>query len=71
MKDVAVFPIRHHSPRASAALARYLDRVQPELVLVDGPRDATRLIPYLFDADAIRTAHDRLLETPDGRLAVA
>jgi len=53
MKDVAVFPVRHHSPRASAAVARYLDRVQPELVLVEGPRDATRLIPYLFDADTV------------------
>jgi hypothetical protein len=53
MKDVAVFPVRHHSPRASAALARYLDRVQPELVLVEGPRDATRLIPVLFDADTV------------------
>ncbi len=50
---VAYFPVRHHSPRASAALARYLDRVQPELVLVEGPRDATRLIPYLFDADTV------------------
>jgi Family of unknown function (DUF5682) len=53
LKDVAVFPVRHHSPRASAALARYLDRVQPELVLVEGPRDATRLIPYLFDPDTV------------------
>ncbi|MBA3456294.1 MAG: hypothetical protein H0T42_24550 [Deltaproteobacteria bacterium] len=53
MKDVAIFPVRHHSPRASAALARYLDRVQPELVLVEGPRDATRLIPYLFDPDTM------------------
>ena len=48
-----MFPVRHHSPRASAAVARYLDRVQPELVLVEGPRDATRLIPYLFDADTV------------------
>ncbi len=53
MKDVAIFPVRHHSPRASAALARYLDRVQPDLVLVEGPRDANRLIPYLFDADTV------------------
>jgi hypothetical protein len=53
VNEVAVFPVRHHSPRASAALVRYLDRVQPELVLVEGPRDATRLIPYLFDADTV------------------
>ncbi len=45
------FPVRHHSPRASAALVRYLDQLQPTRVLVEGPRDATALIPRLFDAD--------------------
>ncbi|CAN5917106.1 DUF5682 family protein [soil metagenome] len=47
----AFFPVRHHSPRASAALSSFLDRVKPTLVLVEGPRDATKLISYLFDAD--------------------
>ena len=51
--DAAFFPVRHHSPRVSAALTRFLDRVQPQLVLVEGPRDATRLVPYLFDADTV------------------
>jgi hypothetical protein len=51
--NAAFFPVRHHSPRASAALARFLERVQPQLVLVEGPRDATRLISYLFDADTV------------------
>lgn len=49
----AIFPVRHHSPRVSAALVAYLDRVQPARVLVEGPRDAERLIPYLFDADTV------------------
>jgi hypothetical protein len=53
MKDVAIFPVRHHSPRVSAALRAFLDRARPELVLVEGPRDANRLIPYLFDADTV------------------
>ncbi|HEY4176774.1 MAG TPA: DUF5682 family protein [Kofleriaceae bacterium] len=47
----AFFPVRHHSPRASAALSSFLDRVKPTLVLVEGPRDAMKLISYLFDAD--------------------
>ncbi len=51
--NAAFFPVRHHSPRASAALTRFLDRVQPKLVLVEGPRDATRLVSYLFDADTV------------------
>lgn len=50
---VAYFPVRHHSPRVSAALVAFLDRVQPTLVLVEGPRDAQRLIPYLFEADTV------------------
>ena len=48
---VVIYPVRHHSPRVSATLAALLDRHRPELVLVEGPRDATRLVPYLFDAD--------------------
>lgn len=51
--DAAFFPVRHHSPRVSAALTRFLDRVQPKLVLVEGPRDAMRLVSYLFDADTV------------------
>ncbi|MGE0546971.1 MAG: DUF5682 family protein [Kofleriaceae bacterium] len=51
LAKVVMFPVRHHSPRASAALTRLLERVKPQLVLVEGPRDAGRLIPYLFDAD--------------------
>ncbi len=51
--SAAIFPVRHHSPRVSAALVAYLDRVRPQRVLVEGPRDAERLIPYLFDADTV------------------
>lgn len=49
----AIFPVRHHSPRVSAALHAFLERTRPELVLVEGPRDANRLIPFLFDADTV------------------
>lgn len=48
---VVYFPIRHHSPRASFALAQLLERTRPDRVLVEGPRDAMHLVPYLFDAD--------------------
>jgi hypothetical protein len=50
---VHYFPVRHHSPRASAALVRFLDATKPDRVLVEGPRDAMRLVPYLFDADTV------------------
>lgn len=53
MADVHYFPVRHHSPRASAALVRFLERTQPDRVLVEGPRDAMKLVPFLFDADTV------------------
>ncbi|HVY46964.1 MAG TPA: DUF5682 family protein, partial [Minicystis sp.] len=50
---VHLVPIRHHSPRSSAVLAAVLDRVKPAVVLVEGPEDATPLVPVLVD-DATR-----------------
>jgi hypothetical protein len=46
-----LFPVRHHSPRASAVLRGLLDVVQPELVLVEGPSDATPLVDILVDKE--------------------
>jgi hypothetical protein len=48
---VAVFPVRHHSPRSSAAVRAFLDAVGPQVVLVEGPRDATPLLDVLLDAE--------------------
>jgi hypothetical protein len=48
---VHVFPVRHHSPRTSAVLAAFLDEVDPELVLVEGPEDATGIIDVLVDGE--------------------
>jgi len=47
---VHLFPIRHHSPRSTAVLRRYLDHLRPAVVLVEGPHDATPLIDVLVDA---------------------
>lgn len=46
-----VFPVRHHSPRSSAALRAFLDGIDPELVLIEGPSDATDLIDVLVDPE--------------------
>jgi hypothetical protein len=46
-----LFPVRHHSPRASAVLRGLLDAVQPDLVLVEGPSDATPLVDVLADKE--------------------
>jgi hypothetical protein len=44
------FPVRHHSPRTTAVLLKWLERVKPEVVLVEGPCDATALVDVLCDA---------------------
>lgn len=46
---VHLFPVRHHSPRASAVLERLLAQVRPARVLVEGPEDAGHLIDVLVD----------------------
>lgn len=46
-------PVRHHSPRSSAVLRALLDQARPRLVLVEGPADATTLIPLLLDPDTV------------------
>ncbi|MBA2320636.1 MAG: hypothetical protein H0V89_05710, partial [Deltaproteobacteria bacterium] len=42
-------PIRHLSPACGAVVARRIREVRPVAVLVEGPDDATPLIPYLVD----------------------
>ena len=46
-----LFPVRHHSPRASWVLRQFLDQVQPDVVLVEGPVDATDLAAVITDRD--------------------
>jgi hypothetical protein len=48
---VHVFPVRHHSPRTSGALEAFLDAVDPQVVLIEGPADATDLIEVLVDPE--------------------
>ncbi|MDP2345163.1 MAG: DUF5682 family protein [Deltaproteobacteria bacterium] len=51
--DVELFPVRHHSPRASAVLRARFDVVKPRLILVEGPSDATSLIDAVVDAGSV------------------
>ncbi|RYZ38953.1 MAG: hypothetical protein EOO71_21940 [Myxococcaceae bacterium] len=50
LSRVQHFPVRHHSPRTTAVLQRWLERVKPEVVLVEGPCDATGMVDVLCDA---------------------
>lgn len=49
LSQVHVFGVRHHSPRSTAMLGALLDRVRPEVVLIEGPRDADPLIDVMVD----------------------
>ena len=49
---VNVFGVRHLSPAGAWHLRRYLDRIEPELVLIEGLADAAELIPQITRADS-------------------
>lgn len=46
-----IFPVRHHSPAGARLLADRIRATRPRLVLVEGPSDATPLIPHLLAPD--------------------
>ncbi len=45
---VAIFPVRHHSPAASLHVQVLIARRKPKIILIEGPSDATDLIPLLL-----------------------
>lgn len=46
---VSYFPVRHHSPACSAALARLIEAWKPTDILVEGPTELNPLTPLLLD----------------------
>ena len=48
---VVYFPVRHHSPACAWHLERLLRELKPDAVLIEGPRDATPLMPLLADPE--------------------
>ncbi|OBA66304.1 DUF5682 family protein [Gordonia sp. 852002-10350_SCH5691597] len=44
-----VLGIRHHGPGSARAVCNELDRLQPDAVLIEGPADASDLIPAVVD----------------------
>ncbi len=45
---VAIFPVRHHSPAASLHVQALIAKRKPKIILIEGPSDATDLIPLLL-----------------------
>src|SRR5262245_5674419 len=48
--DVRIFGIRHHGPGSARRLIEALDEARPSVVLIEGPTDASELLPMLDDA---------------------
>jgi len=47
--EVSLFGIRHHGPGSARRLVDALDRLAPATVLIEGPADASHLLPMLAD----------------------
>jgi hypothetical protein len=47
--EVFLFGIRHHGPGSARRLLQALDALQPAAVLIEGPSDASDLLPLLAD----------------------
>lgn len=47
--DVSIFGIRHHGPGSARRLVEALDALAPAVVLIEGPADASPLLPMLAD----------------------
>jgi hypothetical protein len=50
--QVVYLPVRHHSPACAHHVRVVLEQVRPSHVLIEGPRDASALIPFLQDPAA-------------------
>jgi hypothetical protein len=46
-----VFGIRHHGPGSAKSLLKALKSFQPDIVLIEGPPDADKMIPFVADGD--------------------
>ena len=51
--DISLFGIRHHGPGSARRLVEALDALRPVAVLIEGPADASDLLPMLADPDMV------------------
>ncbi|MBR0780448.1 DUF5682 family protein [Bradyrhizobium iriomotense] len=51
--EVFLFGIRHHGPGSARRLVEALDALKPVAVLIEGPADASDLLPMLADPDMV------------------
>ena len=47
--EIRIFGIRHHGPGSARRLVEGLNELRPAIVLIEGPSDASDLLPMLAD----------------------
>src|SRR5262245_4760487 len=47
--NTSFFGVRHHGPGSADSLVKALDELKPVAVLIEGPADASALLPMLAD----------------------
>lgn len=50
--DLVVVPVRHHSPACALLVQQLIERHRPSVILVEGPRSFTPMVPLLAHPDA-------------------
>lgn len=48
-----LFPIRHHSPACSYHLIQVIEEYKPDIILVEGPENASDLIPFIASKETV------------------
>lgn len=49
--NVVFFPVRHHSPACAFHLKKVINEFNPEIILIEGPADANKVMQYLNHED--------------------
>jgi hypothetical protein len=50
---IHIYGVRHHGPGSARQLLHALDELRPDTVLIEGPADASALLPLLADPDMV------------------
>jgi hypothetical protein len=49
--EIKIFGIRHHGPACARSLVLALNKMQPDIILIEGPQDAEEIIPLAIDKE--------------------
>ena len=49
--NIMFFPVRHHSPACSFHLKKVIDSYKPEIILIEGPAEANKVIQYIANEE--------------------